>query len=115
MKRNLLTLLLIPALAFGQTSTVTVNQTTKKTQPPIGILTMEGASNFFITVGYPDAGAAQAQVGTSFPTPTATPTATATATATPTATATATATATVTPTVTPTPTAPIETSYAYPN
>lgn len=36
---------------FGQTTTVTINQNTKKTQPPIGTLTMEGATNFFITRG----------------------------------------------------------------
>lgn len=96
------------------------------------------------SVGFPDIGAVDAQIGSAFPTPTATPTSTPTATATftPTATATAsftpcaptptatatftptaTATATVTPTstatatatVTPTPTAPIEKSYAYPH
>lgn len=69
------------------------------------------------TVGYPDIGAAQAQIGCTFPTPTATATATptSTATATPTATATATFTPTSTPTATATatPTAPIEASYGF--
>lgn len=69
------------------------------------------------TVGHPDIGAAQAQIGCTFPTPTATATATptSTATATPTATATATFTPTSTPTATATatPTAPIEASYGF--
>lgn len=49
------------------------------------------------TVGYPDIGAAQANIGVAFPTPTPTPSATATAT----------------PTATPTST-PVQTSYAFP-
>ncbi len=72
----------------------------------------ETAASYAGTVGYPDIGAAQAQIGCTFPTPTSTPTATATATATSTATFTPTATSTATATATasftpcfPTPTA----------
>lgn len=78
------------------------------------------------TVGYPDIGAADANIGVAFPTPTATPTSTSTPTPTitPTATATAsftpcaatpTATATFTPTATPTPTSTVEVSYGFSN
>lgn len=69
----------------------------------------ETATSYTGSIGYPDIGAVQANIGTAFPTPTATPSVTPTSTPTPTA------TATVTPTVTPTPTAPIEQSYVYPN
>jgi len=42
---------LCAATLFAQTSTVTVNQSTKVTQPPIGTLTLEGATNFKLTRG----------------------------------------------------------------
>jgi hypothetical protein len=44
-------LLLMANLAFGQTSTVTVNTTTKVTQPPVGVLTLDGTAPFIITRG----------------------------------------------------------------
>src|SRR4030095_5844936 len=51
--RNILRILLcaFATLAFGQTTTVTVNTTTKVTQPAVGTFTMDGASNFGIYRG----------------------------------------------------------------
>ena len=42
------------ASLFSQTATVTVNQTTKVTQPPVGLLTLDGATNFGISRGTGD-------------------------------------------------------------
>src|SRR5262245_11257791 len=41
----------IATLALGQTTTVTVNTTTKQTQPPVGIIAIDGATGFKITRG----------------------------------------------------------------
>lgn len=55
MKAKLTVLLLFCAsMLFGQTATVTVNQTTKVTQPPVGLLTLDGAASFMITRGSGD-------------------------------------------------------------
>lgn len=51
MRKLLPLLIVLPVLALAQTSTVTVNTTTKKTQPPVGVLSLDGASNFVITRG----------------------------------------------------------------
>jgi hypothetical protein len=46
-----LLLLAVAAQVFGQTATVNVNTTTKVTQPPVGVLTLDGAASFMITRG----------------------------------------------------------------
>src|SRR5262245_37583634 len=43
--------LAVAASVFGQTATVTVNTSTKVTQPPVGLLTLDGAASFMITRG----------------------------------------------------------------
>ena len=45
----ILSMLAVADLLFGQTSTVTVNMTTKQTQPPVGILALDGAAGFALT------------------------------------------------------------------
>ena len=47
----ILSILAVAGLVFGQTATVTVNTGTKVTQPPVGTITMDGASGFVITRG----------------------------------------------------------------
>ena len=50
-RKLIFVLLMVAASVFGQTATVTVNQTTKVTQPPVGVLTLDGAASFVITRG----------------------------------------------------------------